>query len=127
MITHKSLRAWQEAAFVTSVVLDISRTCWKPYAQAIFSQLQRASLSTQVNIAEGYSFTNSPTFLRHLSIAYGSAIETGELLELLVSKQMIPEQIAHDTLIHCHNSQKLILGLLKRCRASLAKTRVSSS
>jgi four helix bundle protein len=120
MIDHKSLRAWQEAAWVSAIVLDISRTCWKPYAQAVFSQLQRAALSAQVNIAEGYAYTNSPTFLRHLGIAYGSAIETGELLELLEKKELIPKETASAVIVRCRNSQKLILGLLKRCRKAIA-------
>ena len=119
MISHKSLKAWQEAEWVSSAVIEISRFHWKPYAQAVVSQLQRASLSTQINIAEGYSFTNSPTFARHLSIAYGSSIETGELLELLTKKSLIPGNAATEMIARCRNSQKLILGLLKRCRQNL--------
>ena len=122
MVSHKSLKAWQEAEWVSSKVIDLSKSHWKPYAQALFSQLQRASLSTQINIAEGYSYTNSPTFIRHLSIAYGSSIDTGELLELLAKKVLIPEDEAVRIAEHCYNSQKLILGLLKRCRQVLQKT-----
>ena len=85
----------------------------------MFGQLQRASLSTQINIAEGYSYTNSPTFVRHLSIAYGSSIESGEMIELLAKKDLIPERDAKEILHHCNNSQKLILGLLKHCREGL--------
>jgi four helix bundle protein len=80
------------------------------------------SLSVQINIAEGYSFTNSPTFARHLAIAYGSSIETGELLELLAKKTLVPDVEARQIVERCHNGQKLILGLLKRCRQSLKKS-----
>ena len=127
MISHKSLKAWQEAGWVTSTAIDLSRTHWKPYAQAIFSQLQRASLSTQVNIAEGYSFTNTPTFARHLSIAYGSSIETGELLEMLGKKEIVPSEQIQDILKHCTNSQKLILGLLKRLKRNTKSPRTTLS
>jgi four helix bundle protein len=123
MISHKSLLAWQEAECVSSTVLDISRLHWKPYAQAVFSQLQRASLSAQINIAEGYAYTNSPTFTRHLAISYGSSIETGELLELLAKKRIIPTDEIDQVLGHCGNSQKLILGLLKRTRGMNTPTR----
>ena len=37
----------------------------------------------QLNIAEGYALSSPPLFYRHLRIAYGSAIETNELLEHL--------------------------------------------
>ena len=65
------------------------RTNWKPYAAALFSQLQRASLSVQLNIAEGYAYADSPCFTRHLSIAYGSAVETGDLLEIALEAKVL--------------------------------------
>jgi four helix bundle protein len=63
----------------------MSRDSWKPYAAALFSQLQRASLSIELNIAEGYSFGDTPTFTRHLGVAYGSAVETVEILRVAYS------------------------------------------
>ena len=44
-------------------------------------QLQRASLSVQLNIAEGFAYGDSATYTRFLGIAYGSAVEALELLE----------------------------------------------
>src|SRR5882724_8939404 len=83
MRDHRSLKAWQEAHAVALSVIELARTAWKPYASALFFQLQRASLSVQLNISEGYTFGDSPTFTRHLGVAYGSAVETGELVRLL--------------------------------------------
>jgi four helix bundle protein len=82
MRDHTSLRAWQEAHAVSIGVIRLAKEFWKPYAAGLFTQLQRASLSVQLNVAEGYTFGNSPSFTRHLGIAYGSAVETGELLQL---------------------------------------------
>ena len=93
MRDHRSLEAWQEARFVVLGALEVARTCWQPYATALFSQLQRASLSVQLNIAEGYAYANSPTFTRHLAIAYGSAIETGELLEIALDAKLVPADV----------------------------------
>ncbi|HZE76512.1 MAG TPA: four helix bundle protein, partial [Gemmatimonadales bacterium] len=83
MRDHRSLKAWQEAHAVALAVIEMARTAWKPCASALFFQLQKASLSVQLNISEGYTFGDSPTFTRHLGIAYGSAVETAELLRLL--------------------------------------------
>jgi len=47
-------------------------------ASALFAQLQRASLSVELNIAEGYSFGPSRTYTRHFGVAYGSAVEGGD-------------------------------------------------
>src|SRR5687768_7686510 len=98
MRDHRSLEAWQEARRVVLGTLEIARTSWNPYAAALFSQLQRASLSVQLNIAEGYAFADSPSFTRHLAIAYGSSVETGELLELGLEAGIIPASLAQQTL-----------------------------
>ena len=86
---HTSLLAWQEAHATSLAVIRLCQTAWKPYASALFGQLQRASLSVQLNISEGYTFGRSPTFTRHLGIAYGSAVGTGEILSLLTEVGII--------------------------------------
>lgn len=87
---------------------------WKPYTSAIFSQLQRASLSVQLNIAEGYAFGASSTYKRHLRIAYGSAVETGELLEIALTANIVPLGKATVLLTRNRRNQRLLLGLLRR-------------
>jgi four helix bundle protein len=82
----------------------------------MFNQLQRASLSVQLNIAEGYTFGNSPTFTRHLAIAYGSAVETGELLQLAMETETIEEEAVRDILNRTRRTQRLLLGMLKQRR-----------
>src|SRR6266513_2335271 len=116
MRDHRSILAWQEANKVVEAVLDGCRTNWKPFAAAIFSQLQRASLSVQLNIAEGYALRTSARFRNHLEMAYGSAVETGELLELAIRKQILPEGLSHTALDSCQRCQRLLLGLIKRYR-----------
>jgi four helix bundle protein len=114
MRDHRSLHAWQEARAVVLGTIDLARDSWKPYAAALFSQLQRASLSVQLNIAEGYSFGESPTYTRHLRIAYGSAVETGELLEIALKANVVTVDIGTRLLIRNRRSQRLLLGMLRR-------------
>jgi four helix bundle protein len=113
---HRSLEAWKEARKVSLATLDASREHWKPYAAALFGQLQRAALSIQLNIAEGYALGGKKSFANHLRIAYGSAMETGELLELAMVKGILPESLARETLENCCRCQRLLLGLIKRYR-----------
>ncbi len=82
----------------------------------MFVQLQRAALSVQLNIAEGASFGDTPSFTRFLGIAYGSAVETGEVIELLRDLNAIPNALSNDLLRHSRLSQRLLLGLLKKRR-----------
>ncbi len=113
MRDHRSLEAWKEARTVVLGTLEVARSSWKPYAAALFSQLQRASLSVQLNIAEGYAYANSPSFTRHLAIAYGSAVETGELLEIALEADIVPQAAGKHLLASNQRSQRLVLGLLK--------------
>ena len=115
MRDHTSLRAWQEAHAISIAVIRLARSSWKPYAAALFNQLQRASLSIQLNIAEGYTFGESPTFTRHLAIAYGSAVETGELLRLAKDAEVVGERL-EVLLVRCRQTERLLLGMLKRRR-----------
>ncbi len=96
--------------------IELARNNWKPYAAALFAQLQRASLSVQLNIAEGYSYGESPSFRRHLAIAYGSAVETGELLEIALDAQIVAAEVGRVPLTHNQRSQRLLLGMMRRNR-----------
>lgn len=106
--------AWQEANNVVQAVLQGSRSWWRPYAAAVFSQLQRASLSVQLNIAEGYALMSPRRFRYHLKVAYGSAIETHELLEILSRNNLLPSELCNEAIECCLRSQRLLMGLIKR-------------
>jgi four helix bundle protein len=124
MTNHRSLLAWQKASSLTKAVLSLSASSWKPHLAAVFSQLQRSSLSVQLNIAEGYAFTDSPTFRKHLRIAYGSAIESDDLLELMLEQDHFDKAEIIRALSICRETQKLVFGLMKRYGAltNLEKT-----
>ena len=96
--------------------IRLARDAWKPFAAALFGQLQRAALSVQLNIAEGYAYGPGKRFRAHLEIAYGSAIETADLLELAVDEQLVDAREGTDALCRCRRTQGLLLGLLKRYR-----------
>jgi four helix bundle protein len=94
----------------------MARSYWKPYAAALFSQLQRASLSVQLNVAEGYTFGDSPTFTRYLGIAYGSAVETGELLQMALEGEIVGKDTLKSLLLRNQEAKRILLGMLKRRR-----------
>ena len=54
MRDHKSLLASQEAQRVTDVVFEGVKTSWNPFPAPVFSQLQRASLSVQLNVTPAH-------------------------------------------------------------------------
>ena len=81
-------------------------------------QLQRAALSVQLNIAEGYALKPSRRFRNHLDIAYGSAVEVSDLLELTNELGLFPGDRVRETIQRCSRTQGLLLGLIKRLRRS---------
>jgi four helix bundle protein len=116
MRDHTSLRAWQEARAVSVQVIRLCKTSWKPYAAALFSQLQRSALSVQLNIAEGYTYGDSPTYTKHLGIAYGSTVETGDLLRLAVDAGIMKEDLVEPLLTRNKETEHILLALLKQRR-----------
>jgi four helix bundle protein len=117
MRDHTSLHAWQEAHATTIAVIRLCRSGWQPYASALFNQLQKASLSVQLNIAEGYTFGESPTFTRHLGIAYGSAVETVELLRLAIDGEIVDAEVLNPLIKRAQRTERLLVGMLKQRRA----------
>jgi four helix bundle protein len=116
MRDHRSLKAWKYARKVSFAALDASRQHWKPYAAAVFGQLQRSALSVQLNIAEGYALGGKRSFANHLRIAYGSAVETCDLLELARDRDLVPADTVAQAIADNRTSQQLLIGLIKRYR-----------
>jgi len=115
MRNHRSLVAWQEANHLVNLVLDLTRDQWKPHLAIVYRQLSAAAISTQINITEGYGLGTQPLFLRHLRIAYGSAVEAGDLVDLLVEREELPStEMGLEAQRTSHRSQRLLLGLIKR-------------
>jgi four helix bundle protein len=114
MRDHKSLIAWQKARAVVDGVIQIGVRHWSPPSAAVIGQLQRSSLSVQLNIAEGHARRSAPQFKYHLNVAYGSAVETIELLEILRDHRMIPALEAETTIAAAIEMRALLLGLLHR-------------
>lgn len=114
MKNHRSLLACQEAHKVVTGVVELSTTSWKPQYGAIFAQVQRSSLSAQINLSEGYAFGPSGRLRSHYSIAYASAVETDDLLDLLRELNLADRETVQASLEACRKSQQLMLGLLRR-------------
>ncbi len=113
---HQSLIAWQEAKEVSRSAYRAAKHYWTAPASAIFAQLLRSALSAQLNTAEGFALADYGRFGNHLAIAYGSAIETGDILELVTEEEIVPKDFGEVALRRCRRTERLLLGLLKRYR-----------
>jgi len=102
---------------VANAALDLARDYWRPDLAEVYRQLTRAAVSAQINIAEGYGLGTPGQFVRHLRIAHGSALEAGDLIDLLLERREVPEEAARAAQQSCQRCQRLLLGLLKRYQA----------
>ena len=87
LFDHEKLRAYQEALrFVAWVEPVIEKLPAKLSAR---DQLDRASTSAVLNIAEGNGKRSHPDRCRYFDIARGSALESAACLDVLVARQKL--------------------------------------
>lgn len=111
MRSHRNLIAWQRANALVLLVYSRDYRPSGPAAYSLFDQLRRAVLSAQLNIAEGHASGTPANFRRMLSIAYGSAIEAGDLLEVALACGLAPADQTRKALGLVKEVQALVLGL----------------
>jgi four helix bundle protein len=84
-----------------------------PAKLAVADQLDRASTSVPLNIAEGNAKFTAPDRCRYLDTARGSALESAACLDVLVAKgRCSVEQIEEGKRL-LHETVSLIIGLTK--------------
>lgn len=74
--SYRQLIAWQKAMELVRVVYDLTDDFPAEERFGLSSQMRRAAVSTASNIAEGQGRNSTKEFINHLSIAYGSLMET---------------------------------------------------
>ena len=80
------------------------------------SQLRRAVVSVPSNIAEGQGRDSTKEFLHHLSIAYGSLMETETQIQIAANLMYIEQGLADRLLDKCGEVGRLLNGLLRSLR-----------
>ncbi|HEX8494490.1 MAG TPA: four helix bundle protein [Pyrinomonadaceae bacterium] len=80
--SYQELIVWQKAMNLVESIYQISGRFPKDEIYGLTSQLRRAVISVPSNIAEGQGRNSTKEFLHHLSIAYGSFMETETQLQI---------------------------------------------
>jgi four helix bundle protein len=76
----EDIRAWQEARTLTKQIYELTKDGALSKDFGLRDQLQRASVSTMANIAEGFDCDSHTEFARFLGYARRSAVEVQSLL-----------------------------------------------
>src|SRR5438046_2447250 len=113
---HERLDVYQESIAFCGWVGDFLPTT--PAKAAAKDQIDRASTSLPLNIAEGNGKFSDADRSRFLEIARGSALECAACLDVLVARKLIAtERIlpAKEQLVRIVN---MLMGMLKRFRGA---------
>lgn len=114
---HEKLRAYQEALrFVAWVGPVIEKLPPKLSAR---DQLDRASTSIVLNIAEGNGKRSHPDRCRYLDIARGSALESAACLDVLVARNQLSTTEIADGKTILLGVVSLVAGLIARFSGEL--------
>ncbi len=109
---HEKLRVYQETIRLVAWVNDILESI--PKSLPVHNQLDRASTSIPLNIAEGNGKYTAPDRCRFFDIARGSSLECAGCLDVLVAKKRIKAEVAAEGKEIIVPIVSMLVGLIKR-------------
>ena len=83
---YRDLAVWQKAMDMVTGVYRAVASFPKSEQYGLSSQIRRSAISVPSNIAEGAGRRQTPAFLNHVAIAYGSLAELET--QLLISQRL---------------------------------------
>ena len=109
---HEKLRAYQEAlrfaVWVESIIEKL------PAKLSARDQLDRASTSIALNLAEGNGKRSYPDRCRYFDIARGSTLESAACLDVLVARRKLTEEEIAEGKTILLGVVSLVAGLIAR-------------
>ena len=109
---HEKLRAYQESLRFVAWVEPVLELL--PSRMAARDQLDRASTSIVLNIAEGNGKRSHPDRCRYLDIARGSIVECAACLDVLVVKNKLAVPVANE-------GKQILLGVVSMVAGLIAR------
>lgn len=116
----ENLNIWQKAVDFATTVIDISEEVWcerKHYR--LLEQLESASTSIALNIAEGKGRYSKKEFLQFLYIARGSLYETITLVRIFYKKSWITNSQLEKLDGFADEISKMLSSLIRSIRVSM--------
>jgi four helix bundle protein len=111
MFDHEKLNAYQDSlAFIVWAEKILEKM---PKGLAVWDQLDRASTSISLNIAEGNGKFTSPDRCRFFDTARGSALECAACLDVLVAKHKFSSEEMHDGKETLRGIVSMLVGLIR--------------
>ncbi|MFH1419039.1 MAG: four helix bundle protein [Planctomycetota bacterium] len=114
--TYRDLEVSQKAMDLVEFAYRLTETLPTGERYGLTSQIQRAAVSIQANIAEGHGRIHRKEYLHHLSIARGSLMELETHLTLAVRLTLLARQDVLPAWDLAQQVGKLLNGLIAALR-----------
>lgn len=121
--SYRELIVWQKAMELVKLVYDLTRKFPKEELFGLTSQIRKAVVSVPSNIAEGQGRRSTKEFLRHLSIAYGSLLETETQTIVAEMQNYISSEESSEVLQKAAEVGRLTSGLVNSLEEKLEAER----
>lgn len=111
LFDHEKLTVYQTAIRFVGWSTELSGGI--PKGISVFSQLDRATTSIPLNIAEGKGKYTAADRCRFFDIARGSALECAACLDVLVAKKLIKPNVADEGKAILAQIVSMTIGLIR--------------
>ena len=108
---HETLNVYQESIRFTTWVNELLETI--PKTLSVHNQLDRASTSIPLNIAEGNGKHTSADRCRYFDSARGSALECAACLDVLIAKKKVDADYVKKGKDQLYQIVSMLIGLIR--------------
>ena len=108
---HETLNVYQESIRFITWITELLETISK--SLSVHNQLDRASTSIPLNIAEGNGKHTSADRCRYFDSARGSALECAACLDVLVAKKKVDEDRIKKGKDQLYQIVSMLIGLIR--------------
>ena len=118
--SYRDLIAWQKAMELVKLVYELTRKFPKEEMFGLTLQIRKAVVPVPSNIAEGQGRNSTRDFLRHLSISYGSLMETETQTLVAEMQAYINAEESREVMGKSAEVGRLVNGLVNSLERKLA-------
>lgn len=111
--TYRDLEVWQKGMDLVVEVYGIAKLFPKDEQFGLTNQIRRSVVSVPANIAEGHGRLHRGDFVRFLSVARGSLVETETHLQIAVRLEYLHRDQAKGVWLLCQEVGRLLSGLIR--------------
>jgi four helix bundle protein len=114
MRDFRKLEVWKLSKKLCATVYQVTSKFPSTEIYGLASQIRRAAVSVNANIAEGSGQGTDVHFKKYLYTAFGSASEVMSLVEISKDLALIDEGDSADIIVQLERIQKMLRGLIEK-------------